>query len=443
MKKYLRVTWLFWVAMVAVGCGDDDIVPTARRWDAAAPRRDDASAQPTEEDAGETDAEQADASAPDAAVEDATLSDADLADATLVDASLPDASAPDASQPSYALPGPLEIKGSWESNFGGTETIDTSSWVSYGTVTVVRYDNALNIAITKNADDATYNPGKFSKIVWTEPSDGSFYYCTIDFGLDSADAAAASTKVANDTSPETTGCGSFPWTKLSGLEIQGEWASNFGGTETFTSTTFKSYGTSALVQYDNTKNLAVTQNPADATYNPSKFSKLIWTQVSADSFHYCTVDYGLDTAADALASTKTADATKLDTTGCNGFPWTKLTRVLEIIGTFTSSYGNETIDSEAWTSFGTAKVHRWDNTFNIVITQNPADDAYNPSKFNKVVWTELSAESFYYCTVDFGLETADAAWASTKTANATTPDTSGCGSFGWTKLTRVPAAGGN
>jgi hypothetical protein len=50
------------------------------------------------------------------------------------------------------------------------------------------------------------------------------------------------------------------------------------------------------------------------------------------------------------------------------------------------------------------------------------------------VWTEPRAGSFYYCFVDFGLATLELAQGSTGTANATSPDTTGCGMLSWTKL---------
>jgi hypothetical protein len=112
----------------------------------------------------------------------------------------------------------IEIAGTWESNFGGTETISSESWgFDGGTAAIVAdYDNAENFAVTRNPDDAEFSPGLYNRIVWTEPSDDSFYYCTVAFGLDSLDDALASTETADDSDPENSGCGGmFAWTKLS------------------------------------------------------------------------------------------------------------------------------------------------------------------------------------------------------------------------------------
>jgi hypothetical protein len=114
-------------------------------------------------------------------------------------------------------PGEIEIAGTWASNFGGTEQIDSETW---GDLTVTEFDNDDNVAITQNADDAETSPGEYNRLVWTEPETVAeacaFYYCWVAFGLDSADAARNSSMTADASDPETGGCGgNFPWTKLS------------------------------------------------------------------------------------------------------------------------------------------------------------------------------------------------------------------------------------
>lgn len=110
------------------------------------------------------------------------------------------------------------------------------------------------------------------------------------------------------------------------LEIAGSWTSPFGA-ETITNQSWAfSFGTSAIVLYDNAKNTAFLQAPKDDKYNPSKFSKVVWTEPKADAFHYCTIDLGKDSLALAQASTLVADDKSPDSAGCAGFAWTKLTR---------------------------------------------------------------------------------------------------------------------
>jgi hypothetical protein len=110
----------------------------------------------------------------------------------------------------------IEIDGSWTSSFGGTEIIDDDSWTVGDSVSVISdYSNTENVAITRNPDDAEFDPGKYNRNVWTELSGGSFYYCTTDFGLDTVEDAQAATTTPDASDPDASGCGgSFPWTKL-------------------------------------------------------------------------------------------------------------------------------------------------------------------------------------------------------------------------------------
>jgi hypothetical protein len=212
------------------------------------------------------------------------------------------------------------------------------------------------------------------------------------------------------------------------IEVAGTWATNFGIDETISDT---EWGTASVISFDNDRNYAVTQQPADDMFNPSRFSKIEWTEPSEGRFWYCIVDFGLASAAEAEATEKSADASDPENGGCGGFSWTRLSEPIEIAGSYTSMWGMETISSHVW---GTATVHEYDNEKNWVVTQNPDDDAFNPSKFNKVVWTEPDGGSFHYCIVDFGRETLEQAKTSTQTADASDPSASGCGAFPWTEL---------
>ena len=104
---------------------------------------------------------------------------------------------------------------------------------------------------------------------------------------------------------------------------------------------------------------------------------------------------------------------------------------LEIVGKWNNNFGGkETIREDRWTSFGTAAIVEYDNDANVVYTESDCT-------FSKVVDTEIQGDSFYSCTIAYGLPTLAGAKADTKVANPATPDTSGCGAFSWTKLTRL------
>ena len=110
---------------------------------------------------------------------------------------------------------------------------------------------------------------------------------------------------------------------------------------------------------------------------------------------------------------------------------------LEIIGEYDDNFmGTQTITAEAWNG---AAIVEYDNDADVVYTQNPDDDEFNPSKFSKTVYLEPAEDgSFYFCTVVFDAETLADAKASDKTADDSDPDNGGCGGpmFSWTKATK-------
>jgi len=106
---------------------------------------------------------------------------------------------------------PLEIIGVYDDNFMGVQTITADDW---NDAKIVGYDNDANIVYTQAPADDMFNPNKFGKTVYTEPKNGSFYFCTVEFALDTLADAKASKTTADDSDPDNTGCGGdFPWTK--------------------------------------------------------------------------------------------------------------------------------------------------------------------------------------------------------------------------------------
>jgi hypothetical protein len=109
-------------------------------------------------------------------------------------------------------PDPLELIGEYDDNFGGSFEITADAW---STSAIAAYDNAQNVVYTQFPANDMYNPNKFAKTVYTEPTGGgSFYFCMVVYSADTLAAAQASTATADDSNPETGGCGGqFPWTK--------------------------------------------------------------------------------------------------------------------------------------------------------------------------------------------------------------------------------------
>jgi hypothetical protein len=118
------------------------------------------------------------------------------------------------------------------------------------------------------------------------------------------------------------------------------------------------------------------------------------------------------------------------------------TASLEIDGTWDGDFGStEVIDDVSWSvDYGmgesVATIASFSNDDNVAITQNPDDAEFGPSLFNRIVWTEIDGDTFYYCTTDFGLDTLEQARAADTAADDSHPGEMGCGGFAWTKLTR-------
>jgi hypothetical protein len=116
---------------------------------------------------------------------------------------------------------------------------------------------------------------------------------------------------------------------------------------------------------------------------------------------------------------------------------------IEIEGTWVSDFGTDVITDEAWSSdFGTGPtvsvITDFSNTENVAITRSPDDAEFSPGTYSRIVWTEVSGNSFYNCTVEFGLATEEEAQESEAAPDPSAPEAGGCGdsNFPWTKLSR-------
>lgn len=220
-------------------------------------------------------------------------------------------------------PTTLEVAGVWNDNFGGWVAIGSDYW---GTQRVHQYDNAANWAVTQNPADDEYGPSKYSHVVWTDAVDGTWWTCTVAFGLDTAEEALAAENTSDASDPANGGCGDFAWTQMTPrapIEVEGEWTDNYGGSNTIT---VMAWGAQRIHKYDNDANWAVTQNAADAEYSPSKFNYVVWTETVDGSFWTCTVAFDIETLEEATAVENTSDDSDPGTAGCGDFPWTQMTR---------------------------------------------------------------------------------------------------------------------
>ena len=113
----------------------------------------------------------------------------------------------------------IEVEGTWMASFlgmeSGEEVITDDTWTGYVSQTIVEFSNEENYAIWQNPDDAMYNPSLFGRNVWTEIEDGTFYYCTVAYASESAEATEDDAEAADENDFET-GCGamSSPWNQM-------------------------------------------------------------------------------------------------------------------------------------------------------------------------------------------------------------------------------------
>jgi hypothetical protein len=115
----------------------------------------------------------------------------------------------------------LEIAGTWDSNFDSIETLTDVSWDTVGegyesSSEIVRFDNEENVLITTGPAFDDPETDVFNRVIWTEPEGGSFYYCTVAFGLETLSDALNSTATADASDPDAmNSCGAGSWTRLS------------------------------------------------------------------------------------------------------------------------------------------------------------------------------------------------------------------------------------
>lgn len=257
--------------------------------------------------------------------DDASPPDAGRPDSGVADTGVPvDSGIPDTGTPDAGAPDALEIVGVYANDFRGEDVITETA---FNGASIEFYDNEANVLVTQNPPDAEFNPDLFNRIVWTEPADGRFYYCFVDFALESLQAALDSTNTADDTDPANGGCATFPWTGVrEAISLRGSYMSNFGGTETITSTAWTQSGPGMyLADWNEEERWVVTENAEDAEFNPSLFNRIVYTTPDATGgFFYCFVEFGLATADEARNSTATADDSDPENAGCADFPWTRL-----------------------------------------------------------------------------------------------------------------------
>lgn len=104
----------------------------------------------------------------------------------------------------------IEIAGHWDTNFDTTEDIDDEWW---DFMHMIEFDNDDRWAVTQNPEDNEWGADTYNRLVWTPIEDDVFYYCTVDFNLDTEEEAMDTDATADDDDLDG-GCGGNPWTEM-------------------------------------------------------------------------------------------------------------------------------------------------------------------------------------------------------------------------------------
>lgn len=231
-----------------------------------------------------------------------------------------------------------------------------------------------------------------------------------------------------------------------GYRFSGSFTDNYGGKHFLTAGSWQlkddwTNQTDTIVKVNGVAGYFIVQKSVSDAFNASKFQKVVYISNGDGSFFTCTLSpFNSDDAVTAEAIADTTTKTDPLTGGCSGFSWTKLSPVKNpLIGNWRDAYaGKHTISISNWVSdYGTPStdaIIRYNAIDGYLVIQKPANDAYNPSKFQKMIITEFSG-SWYTCTLSpFDSVTANAAAAIADTTTKTNPATSGCAGFAWTQL---------
>lgn len=220
------------------------------------------------------------------------------------------------------------------------------------------------------------------------------------------------------------------------MPLAGGWVDNWEGTHLIDNDEW-AMGESVfhLSVVDASEGWAVAQNSEDNDWSPGLWSRFDWVEASHNGWWFCQTSFDSPTEDDAI-DTPPADPTDPATSGCGGFGWSRLYVPLPIRGSYVDGWeGSHDIREWTWT-MGDSVFHVVD--YNVderwIIAQNDEDNDWNPELWSRFDWAEHD-EAIWFCQTAFDAATEQAA-RDTPPADDTDPESSGCGGFSWSSLTR-------
>lgn len=219
------------------------------------------------------------------------------------------------------------------------------------------------------------------------------------------------------------------------FELQGVYADSFSRELVLTPTRWADF---SIVEYDNWANLVIFETTL-ANESNAIYGRIIWTEPArAGGFFYCfevSRADSLDVARNARAS---ADASDPARAGCGDFPWAQAWPAVDIRGRYRASTGDlHAVTATIWRR-GESELlglAAWENERSYLVAQNASNSDVEPNRYRLVEWEPAEVEGeWYYCDVQTGFRTAQAAYTSTVSADRTDPASGGCRGRPWVRL---------
>ncbi len=218
---------------------------------------------------------------------------------------------------------------------------------------------------------------------------------------------------------------------LPDLSILGSWIDDWGMDHDVTRDTWTNAGSVFhITQADGIDNFVVARNDAANPWNAGLWSKFEWGY-GGDVLYYCQIAYAAETEQEAAAAR--ASRASL-TTGCGGFPWSRLRERLEITGAWVDGWGyDHDISQDTWDNAGSVfHITQLDNQADFLVAHNDPANAWSPDLWSRFDWTWDDAGGLHYCQIAY--DAPDEATAAANTAADRASLDTGCGGFGWSSL---------
>lgn len=114
--------------------------------------------------------------------------------------------------------GDLAIQGQYVDNYETNHEITNEMWtIGDSMFMITQFSNEAQMVIAQNSSENEWSADLWSRFDWTENAEG-FWICQSTYDSETEEAAM-NTAAADATDLESSGCGSFPWTRM---EVVGE-----------------------------------------------------------------------------------------------------------------------------------------------------------------------------------------------------------------------------